>query len=105
MDVTQEVFHFITNYWGEIYQSKQSSDTTLSDLGFYGDDKKEFMESFFTKYGIEGSSFNHQKYIEPEYNYWWPFLRGLFFKIKRPDVLEIKISDLANALVTKKWQD
>jgi hypothetical protein len=106
----RKVIDFITDFWGKIPVEKINGDTSLSDLGFFGDDKLEFMQMFFLKFDIDNSSFNRHLYIEPESGFLSIIsLRNFFFGEREQKVdfnhREISISQLVNAVENKKWSE
>lgn len=101
-----DVLKFIEDYWGVKRIQTYSLNTSLSDIGFFGDDKKEFLISFFKNFKIDYSNFNFEEYVEPESNFFRPvsFLTSLFHKkMIKNEFKEITFNDLIKSLENKKW--
>lgn len=105
MENLEIVQQFIQNFWGIKDKKRLQIDTNLSDLGFYGDDKLEFVQKFFNDFDIDFSDFEEDKYIEPEKGFLSPInlIKRVFSSKKEDEVKEIKIKDLVLALENKKW--
>ena len=102
-----KVTNFISEYWRIKDKDSIKANKSLSDLGFYGDDKLEFIESFFEYFNIEHSNFDYNKYIEPEKGFFNPFslIKLLFGYREKSPYEEITINDLINSLNNKKWKN
>lgn len=96
---------FISNFCGILDLNAIEPEKTLSELGLYGDDKLEFMESFFNSFKIENTNFDWKKYIEPEGGFmsitgFWKFVFG---KSTKKEDNEISVEDLIFAYEKKVW--
>lgn len=78
---------------------------TLSELGLYGDDKLEFMQSFFNAFEISSTNFDWKKYIEPEGGFISivGIFKLIFGKSKEKKDFEISVEDLILAFEKKEW--
>ena len=107
MNNLDKVVNFVSEYWKIRDKNSIKANTSLSNLGFYGDDKLEFIESFFSSFGIDYSDFDYNRYIEPEKGFFNPFslVKLLFGYYEKNIYEEITIEDLTNALNSKKWKN
>jgi hypothetical protein len=96
---------FISDFCGISDLNSIKPDKTLSGLGLYGDDKLEFMESFFNTFEIENTNFDWGKYIEPERGFisLEGFFRFIFGKPNEKKEFEITVGQLIVAFDKKAW--
>lgn len=96
---------FISDFCGISDLDAIKPEKTLSELGLYGDDKLEFMQSFFNDFKIDNTSFDWKKYIEPEGGFIsiTGIFKFLFGKTAKKESFEISVEDLIVSFEKKKW--
>lgn len=96
---------FISNFCGILDLNTIKPEKTLSELGLYGDDKLEFMQSFFYDFKIDNTSFDWKKHIEPEGGFIsiTGVFKFIFGKTTEKKDFEISVEDLIYALEKKVW--
>lgn len=96
---------FISNFCGILDLNTIKPEKTLSELGLYGDDKFEFMQSFFNTFKIDNTSFDWNKYIEPEGGFMSiiGLFKFIFRKTTENKAFEISVEDLIFAFEKKVW--
>lgn len=56
---------YISKYW-TCSITNIKANTTLDDLGMFGDDKLDFLNDYSREFNVDISGFDFDKYIEPE---------------------------------------
>lgn len=99
------VRNFISEFCGIKNLKTIKKEKTLSELGLYGDDKLEFMQSFFSSFDIDCTSFEWKKYIESEGGFIniKGFYRFIWGKSKEKDEFEISVEELIYSFEKKVW--
>lgn len=64
-DTFQILQVYISKYW-TCSITKIKINTTLDDLGMFGDDKLDFLNDYSREFNVDISGFDFDKYIEPE---------------------------------------
>lgn len=96
---------FISDFCGIVDLDVIKPEKTLSELGLYGDDKLEFMQSFFNDFKIDNTSFDWKKYIEPEGSFIsiTGIFKFIFGKSAKKEGFEISVEDLIVSFEKKRW--
>lgn len=109
MDYLEEIKVFFEENAG-IKRSKIGLNSTMEkDLGITGDDADEIMANFFKKFNIDRSNFNSSLYFGEEGIDLLNLTRiiNFFFNRKKMNTInkiyDIKIKDLIDVIVLKKW--
>src|SRR5690554_2082530 len=101
MEELDKLKQFFKDEWS-VKESKIALEKSLDDLGMYGDDKRDFLKSFFEKFNIESNNINYDKFCEPEV---FNPLRFIFFRKEDEQIVEITISHLVEVIKRQKWFD
>jgi hypothetical protein len=92
---------FISEYW-HYNVEKLNLDTTLDDIGFFGDDKYDFIISFAKYFNLNVDNFNFKEYVDDEvfdlFN-----IKKVFMKVSYRKTIPIKISKLINWVEKNEW--
>lgn len=92
---------FISKYW-QYRQDKLKIETTLDDIGMFGDDKYDFIIDFTRKFNLSVGNFPFDKYIDDEGGY---FIRKLLFRKRLRKIYPISISMLIEWLEKGYWEE
>ena len=103
----EKVRQFISNYWSYDI-GKISLNTTIDDLGLYGDDKYDFLLEFSRRFDLDSSKINYINYIDNEPNLVMQ-IREIFryiFKKKNNDsdtIIPITVKMLVDSVDNGEW--
>jgi len=99
--IEYQVKTFICEYWS--YKlDKLKLETTLDDIGMFGDDKYDFIISFCKKFNLNTERFPFDKYVDDEGGY---FIRKLLFRKEKRKIYPISILVLINWIEKGYWEE
>lgn|SRR5690554_2924335 len=102
MEELDKLKQFFKDEWS-VKESKIALEKTLDNLGMYGDDKRDFLISFFKKFNIKSDDINYDKFCEPEiFN---PLKLIFFSRRKSEDNIKITIKHLVEVIKIGRWFD
>lgn len=100
LTIEYDVKTFICDYW--YYKlDKLKSETTLDDIGMFGDDKYDFIISFCEKFNLKSEDFPFDKYIDDEGG---SFILRFFYKSKMRKIYPVSISMLIEWVEKGYWK-
>ncbi|CVK16173.1 Protein of unknown function (DUF1493) [Apibacter mensalis] len=92
---------FIGKYWN-FKLDKLKLETTLDDIGMFGDDKYEFIIDFTKEFNLSIKQFPFDKYIDDEGGY---FIRKFLFGKKLRKIQPITLLMLVNWVDKGYWEE
>ncbi|MCB9202143.1 MAG: DUF1493 family protein [Flavobacteriales bacterium] len=101
----EKEFDELKEFLGDFFSYKKNKITiemSLDDLGMYGDDKRDFLQSFLQRFNIESSNLDYDKFCELET---FNPIKNLFFSKKDDKIIKISINHLVNVIKSKKWHN
>lgn len=101
MKINNKIFSYISNYWN-CSIDELLPQTTLDDIGMYGDDKLDFIKGFVNEFQLDLTHFSFEKYIDDEGG---GFLRNLLFGNKLRKIEPISIEMLIKCVDLGIWKD
>ncbi len=90
---------FISKYWGYKLE-KLKLQTTLDDIGMFGDDKYNFIVDFAKEFNLNIEGFPFNKYIDDEGG---NFIRRILFKKRLRKIYPITILMLISWVEGRSW--
>jgi hypothetical protein len=97
----QKVKTFISKYW-HYKLDKLKIETTLDDIGMYGDDTYDFIIAFAKEFNLSMENLPFDKYVDDE---GWDFIRKLLFGKRLSKIYPISISMLINWVEKGYWEE
>ncbi|MDR2123346.1 MAG: DUF1493 family protein [Flavobacteriaceae bacterium] len=97
----QKVKAFISKYW-RYKLDKLKTETTLDDMGMFGDDKYDFIIDFAKEFDLSMENLPFDKYVDYE---GWGFIRKLLFGERLRKIHPITISMLTDWVEKGYWEE
>ena len=88
-----------------VNEEKLTADMRLgADLGMDGDDAYEFLQAFWTEFGVDMTDFPYDEYFGPESGFiFFNFVYYLLFRRDKLRLKELTFRELVRAAEAKRW--